>query len=190
METQRLRVRRVINHRSEFDPDCISCTPPENDALAFAATRFWKAVLHPDQTVPGALLLTSLRHVSKVSALTEEESSEWFALYRAVETALEVRLGAALVNVSCERNWAYRAGNPDPPLKGGKPNPHVHWHVAPRYSSAVSLGDESFDDVDFGGPLVWSARRPKPATASLLMDEVFEQIAAHPAVTAVSAIDE
>lgn len=164
-----LQINRVTNRRSVLDPVCISCTAPEDDDLTFATTEHWKIVLHPDQTVPGALLLTSLRHVPKLSELTPAESAEWFLLYAVVERSLEQFLGADMVTVACQRNWAYRAENPEPPLRDGRPNPHVHWHVAPRYSQPVTVADEVFDDVDFGDPLVWRGRRAPVGVRSSLV---------------------
>lgn len=182
MSTPPLKLRRVVHRADRVDVACISCTRPESDVLTFAATRFWKVVLHPDQTVPGALLLTSLRHVAKVSDLTADESGEWFALFRAVEVALETGLGAAMVNVSCERNWAFRAVDPNPPLIDGRPNPHVHWHVAPRYSEPVEIGGERFVDEDFGEPLAWAGRSIEPSTAALLIETLLDTIARQPGV--------
>lgn len=181
-----LEVRRVINMRSRLHPACVSCTPPEDDDLTIAATDHWKIVLHPDQTVPGALLLTSLRHVPKISELSEAESSEWFRLFRAVESTLEQLHGAAMVNVSCERNWAYRMPDPDPPLLDGQPNPHVHWHVAPRYDKVVLIDDETFEDADFGNPVEWRARRVSMPARQTLIAGLFDVLSRQPDVVATA----
>ena len=142
-----------------LDPVCVSCTAPEDDSLTFAVSEHWKLLLHPDQTVPGALLVVSLRHVPKVSELNANEAFELFELYKCLEQVLERGLGASMVNLSCLRNWAYRRENPDPPLLNGLPNPHVHWHVAPRYASPVSIEGVSFIHDAFGKELVWKSRR-------------------------------
>lgn len=178
-----LQLRRIINERSELDTVCVSCTLPENDDLTFAATEHWKIVLHPDQTVPGALLLTSLRHVPKLSELTTDESAEWFLLVRAIEATLEQLHGAAMINVSCERNWAYRSPDPDPPLLDGRPNPHVHWHIAPRYGKPVQVGDETFVDADFGNPLEWRAKRLDSASRNTLIDGLFTKLSSQPGIS-------
>ncbi|MAT05459.1 MAG: hypothetical protein CL424_10505 [Acidimicrobiaceae bacterium] len=143
----------------QLDPVCVSCTSPEDDPLTFAVSQFWKVVLHPDQSVPGALLLVSLRHVAKVGELDEREALEFFALYRLIEAALENELGASMVNVSCLRNWAYREDNADPPWLDGRPNPHVHWHVAPRYARPVAIAGDRFVDGQFGEELIWRGER-------------------------------
>ncbi len=155
---------RALAHDVPFRPDasCVTCTPPELDPDVIVFTEHWKVVLHPDQTVAGACLIGSRRHVAKVSELTAVEAADLFALYAAVEPILEQVLGADLVNLSCLRNWAYREIDPEPPWRHGRPNPHVHWHVAPRYRHPVMIGDETFTDVDFGEELVWTGRRLEP----------------------------
>ncbi|HWL41992.1 MAG TPA: HIT family protein [Ilumatobacter sp.] len=149
---------------------CVSCTPPEHEPGLVMTTGSWKILLHPDQTVPGALLAVAQRHVPKVSQLTDAEAADFFGVYRLVERALEGTLGATMVNLSCLRNWAFRATDPDPPWANGRPDPHVHWHVAPRFERPVTIGQESFVDVDFGNQLVWRGRQVDEVTRRLLID--------------------
>lgn len=165
---------RAPNHRAatRLDPVCVSCTSPDNDPLTLAVSEFWKLVLHPDQTVPGALLLVSLRHVAKVGDLREHEEREFFALYRLVEVALENGLGASMVNLSCLRNWAYRVDGAEPPRLHGRPNPHVHWHVAPRYEHPITIAGVTFVDERFGEELVWRGRRVRGE----IQDEIMERL--------------
>lgn len=60
-----------------------------------------------------------------------------------------------LINMAYQRNWAYRVAEPDPPFKGGRPNPHVHWHLTPRHAQPVEFGGLIFDDPTFGEPFEW-----------------------------------
>ena len=144
--------------RFVLDPVCISCTQPEDDPSTFAVSPLWKIVIHPDQTVPGAVLLVSRRHVPKLSELTDAEAAEFFQVGAALERAMETALSASMVNFSCLRNWSFRRHNPMPPLKDGRPNPHVHWHVAPRYEEPCIVLGEEFTDPSFGEELVWQSR--------------------------------
>ncbi len=80
--------------------------------------------------------------------------------------------GATMVNFSCLRNWAFRSVAPEPPLLEGRPNPHVHWHVAPRYASTVVFGGEEFIDRRFGEELVWEGRRASPTVQRELIDRL------------------
>lgn len=165
---------RTPEHRAPgaLDAVCVSCTAPEDDRLRFAVSDRWKVVLHPDQTLPGAMLIVSLRHVAKVGDLDDDEMVEFFRLYRLVELAVESSLGASMVNLSCLRNWAFRSEHPDPPFSDGHPNPHVHWHVAPRHADPVRIGGQTFIDEDFGSQLTWRARRIDASVASAIIDRV------------------
>lgn len=49
-------------------------------------------------------------------------------------------------------NMAYREEKADTPRKEGKPNPHFHWHVIPRYDGPRTFACETFVDPDFGTP--------------------------------------
>ncbi len=156
--TSRLELRAPPHRSFVLDPLCISCTAPENDPSTFAISEYWELVLHPDQTVPGSLLIVSLRHVPKLSELTQAEATEFFEPAAVVERALEDDLGATMVNFSCLRNWAFREANLVPPMLNGHPNPHVHWHVSPRYRQSVTICAEEFVDHQYGEELRWGAR--------------------------------
>jgi len=58
-----------------------------------------------------------------------------------METALQNAFGAINFNWACMMNFAYT----EQPY-----NPHVHWHVRPRYNRVVEVGGARFDDPDFG----------------------------------------
>lgn len=156
---------RIPEHeRFVLDPICISCTRPEDDPSTFAVSRLWKLVLHPDQTVPGAVLLVARRHVPRLSDLTEAEGVEFFEVVKALEAAMETALTATMVNFQCLRNWSFRDDDPTPPFKDGHPNPHVHWHVAPRYLDGCVILGERFSDPCFGDELVWRSRYVEATT--------------------------
>ncbi|MBI2437138.1 MAG: HIT family protein [Candidatus Magasanikbacteria bacterium] len=140
---------------ANYNTDCISCTLPNNDSDLIFFTDFWKVVLHPDQSGLGSCLITARRHVGKLSELTPEEFSEFFQVITILEPTLEHTFGATLINLSCDRNWAYRTENPDPPFKNGKSNPHVHWHLTTRYSTSKEFEGILFEDPSFGEPITW-----------------------------------
>lgn len=140
---------------AQLSRECISCTPPQHDPETLFFTEGWKAVLHPSQCGLGNVLLATRRHVPRMADLTPGEWQEFQAVITALEPALERAFGAALINLAYQRNWAYREAEPDPPFKNGQPNPHVHWHLTPRYAQPVEFGGLTFDDPTFGEPFEW-----------------------------------
>ena len=58
-----------------------------------------------------------------------------------LELALTKAFNATLFNINCMMNDAY--------LKH-PPNPHVHWHLRPRYSHTVVFEGRTFFDKEFG----------------------------------------
>lgn len=171
-EADTLVLRRVRPVRFALAPVGVSCTVPEDDPATFAISRSWKVVLHPDQTVPAALLVVSTRHVPRLCDLRHDESVELSGLLGLLERAPEQSLGATMVTFSCLRNWSFRARDPIPPLLDGRPNPHVHWHVAPRNRDAAVAAGETFVDEDFGEELRWRGRFPSEAVALELIDRL------------------
>jgi len=161
---------------SKFHPECITCTPPEHDSALIFFTRAWKVLLHPNQSGLGNCLVGSRRHVPRICDLTPQESQEFFALFSHLEPALERAFGATLVNLSCDRNWAYRRDHPESPWKDGRPNPHVHWHVAVRYAHPVEFAGMQFDDPTFGEPFHWRKTQVPGSVRQHIITRIREQL--------------
>jgi diadenosine tetraphosphate (Ap4A) HIT family hydrolase len=145
---------------STYDQHCISCSLPEHQREAIAFSTHWNVIAVPQQFLPGYCLIVARRHIAMISELSTEEWSELYEVNRILEPALIKTFGADLVNFECLRNNAFRVANPVPPFKNGQPNPHVHWHVMPRYSKPVEILDRKFSDECFGSP--YHFRAPKP----------------------------
>ncbi|EDY83258.1 hypothetical protein VDG1235_2883 [Verrucomicrobiia bacterium DG1235] len=158
-----------------LNKECITCTQPEHDDRIIAFTQLFKVLLHPDQTSIGSVLIASRRHVGQISGFGNEEKREFIDLISDFEVALEAAFGADLINIYYQRNWAYRSINPDPPLKDGKPNPHVHLHVIPRYSKKVSFEEEEWVDQSFGEPFIYQSR----PVSNTLKEKVIRRIQGH-----------
>lgn len=138
--------------------ECVSCTQPDADDRIIAFTELFKVILHPNQTSVGTLIVATRRHVPRLADLSPAESDELINLLKVVETSLERAFDADLINIYYQRNWAYRKENPDPPFKDGRPNPHVHVHIMPRYSRRVRFEGEDWVDQAFGEPFIWQKR--------------------------------
>ncbi len=110
-----------------------------------------------------------------MAEFNEYERSEFIDLISDLEVALEETFKADLINIYYQRNWAYRSANPDPPYKDGKPNPHVHLHVIPRYSSPVHFEGEEWNDETFGEPFVYKGR----TVTESLKEKIIREIQTH-----------
>lgn len=151
MKLKAFRQQPIANYNRE----CISCTPPEDDDGIIAFTDHFKAIIHPNQSSLGAVLVATRRHVARIADFSPEEAAEFVPLLAVLEPAMERAFGAPLVNLDYQRNWAFRKENPDPPWRDGKPNPHVHFHIVPRYPDPVEFHGLRWEDPNFGEPFVW-----------------------------------
>lgn len=165
-----------VQPQARFDPVCISCTLPEHDPEIIFFSDHWKVILHPSQCGLGSVLLSARRHVPRMADLSTEEGSDFQVVLRALEPALERAFGALLVNMQYQRNWAYQNHDPDPPLKDGRPNPHVHWHIMPRYAAPVSFGNVEFGDPTFGEPFEWREQHVPPSVRQAILVKIQQEL--------------
>ncbi len=106
---------------SEMEPSS------ESGVLAFSATSF--VCLNAFPYGSGHLLVLPRRHLSELSALSEAESADLFAMVRHASGALERAYGPDGMNVGLNLGRAAGAGLPT----------HLHAHVLPRWN-----GDTNF----------------------------------------------
>ncbi len=112
-----------------------------NDEFLLAETEHWKIYLADEQNYPGRCIIPLKRHVSRLSELTREEWDDFHKVVCAVETALIAQLGSTNLNWTCLMNGGY-AVEPS--------NPHVHFHLIPRYRNSITIGNQTFIDENFG----------------------------------------
>lgn len=136
--------------QDQFDQQCILCTASEKYAATIAFTKHWKIVYWKNQSYLGRSLIIPKRHFGTYEEMTDEEAQEYREILRQFLPALKKAFGATHFNVAYLMNQAYRKEQADPPRKDGKPNPHFHWHVIPRYDGTRIFGKETFEDPDFG----------------------------------------
>lgn len=120
---------------------CIGCESSEKDSNFITQTDYWKIFLNPKQTYLGRSIITLKRHCGELSLLKSEEWEDLYKLIKVVEPVYKKAFGAKLLNWSCLMNNAYQ-NNP--------PNPHVHWHLRPRYDKKVKFFGVVFKDLEFG----------------------------------------
>ncbi len=96
----------------------------------------WVVLLRPSQVTLGSLVLACKQSVTSFSAMDEHA----FAELRAVSTDIETTLA---------KLFSYEKINY---LMLMMVDPHVHYHVLPRYSEPQTFGDHSFLDHGWPGP--------------------------------------
>lgn len=171
----KLRAYRV-QPEPNLNKECVTCTQPYDDDNLIAFTDHFKVILHPNQSSIGSVIIAPKRHVPRICDFFPEESAEFIPLFSILEPALENTFGAELLNLYYQRNWAYRQNNPDPPFKNGKPNPHVHCHVVPRYSKSVEFEGMKWEDQTFGEPYVWNKVFLKPTVRNSVISRIQDQL--------------
>ena len=119
---------------------CDSCQKPNNDELIFE-TKFWKVIIASDQEYLGRCYVILKRHCGDLDELENSEWSDFTEVVKKLENALRKSFNATMFNWSCLMNNAYQ---------NIPPNPHVHWHLRPRYDHKVEIEGLIFKDIEFG----------------------------------------
>jgi len=115
--------------------------PRKQKKLVFE-TDYWRVGLAEEQTYLGYCVLALKGDRCEDLAKISEEA--WQDLYRVIgifEEALRGAFGTTMFNWTCTMNSAYQLQNPEP---------HVHWHVHPRYDRPIEFNGQRFEDPNFG----------------------------------------
>lgn len=103
-------------------------------------TKHWKVVLSKYQSYVGRLFVMLREHKASLSVLTAEEWAEFNELVPKLENANRKAFGGTPFNWMSMMNDSY---------KNTPPNPHVHWHMLPRYDHDVTVAGVTFTDPDY-----------------------------------------
>lgn len=117
------------------------CLSAEDRKWLLYENEYWLVFFADKQDYPGRCIVAARAHRESLAQLTQ---TEWLSLKDitdALEQLLKAELGATLLNWSCLMNDAYKAA---------EPQPHVHFHVRPRYSSPITVDGVSLSDDAFG----------------------------------------
>ena len=109
--------------------------------LELAVSDWWMTCLSFQQHYPGRGIIVAKRHVRAISELTADELVEFQRCLGLLEEAVTRTLGAEAFNVAALMNGAYGCE---------KPEPHLHFHVIPRYRGNVDVLGHVFSDALFG----------------------------------------
>lgn len=112
-----------------------------SEAITLQETDCWEVLLNPDQQNLGKSLLVLKADKASLAELTEREWQEFGAIVKALEKAIAREFSPTHFNWQCLMNNAYELDSSE--------EPHVHWHVTPRYEQPVEVGEEEFIDENY-----------------------------------------
>ncbi len=143
-----------------MDSNCDACKFLQAPKHQVLTTNSWAVGVGNNQAYFGRAYVTLRTHKGSLSELSSEDWQEFEEVVRKLESAYKEAFGASPLNWGCFMNHAFRT---DPP------NPHVHWHIFPRYKKAPVLNGVTYDDPLYGNFYDDKAER-------IVGDEVVEQI--------------
>jgi diadenosine tetraphosphate (Ap4A) HIT family hydrolase len=117
-----------------------------------AEFKHWVVLLRPQQVTLAALVLASKSEAASLSLLPPEAFAEMHAAVQAIETALR----------------SFRPFDKINYLALMMVDPHVHFHVLPRYASEQIFGGVAFRDA--GWPGVPDLKQVNPCPESVMID--------------------
>jgi len=103
--------------------------------------EYWAVYLADEQDYIGRCIIILKRHCGGLPELQMPEWIEFKQIADELERCLKTALGARLCNWSCLMNSFY---------KKDVPNPHLHFHVRPRYDKPVVLNGNVYADAEYG----------------------------------------
>ncbi len=140
---------------------------PHQTMLAFgypqslvAETDHWSVQLRPQQVTAGCLVLICKEEATSLGAISREAGAELPRLAAAIEQALTAAFGAEKFNY----------------LALMMVDPHVHFHVIPRYGAAVDVAGAAVPDPG------WPGAPDLKAAVALTADQMAALLAAIRAV--------
>lgn len=117
---------------------CEFMKSPKNQILI---TDNWSVGIGNDQPYLGRAYATLKQHKTSIGELSNEDWMEFKDIMFKLENAYRDAFGANVLNIECSMNHAFKSE----PF-----NPHVHWHIYPRYKKSIEIGGVVFDDPLFG----------------------------------------
>ena len=104
-------------------------------------TDYWIILLASDQRNLGTCVVALKRFEGDLAGLNNDEWQEFSKIVKKLEHALKSAFNTTMFNWGCLMNSSYLN---DPP------NPHVHWHMIPRYKEKKKFSGLTFEDPCFG----------------------------------------
>ena len=121
--------------------NCEVCKLLNDNSSTILVTDYWRIALADDQGYLGRTFVTLKKHKQHLSDLNSSEWQDFIQIVNRIESSYKKSFGAINFNWVCLMNNAYQ----EPVAE-----PHVHWHVRPRYNKPVILYSDKFIDPNFG----------------------------------------
>ncbi|MDZ7786418.1 MAG: HIT family protein [Candidatus Saccharibacteria bacterium] len=135
---------------------------PQNNPIF--ETDKWVATLAFDQGYLGRAYITLKEHKGDLKDLSEEEWLEFSKVLKKYEAGVRKAFNAEMFNWTCLMNNAYQT----------QPSqPHIHWHVRPRYSTEIEFKGKTYSDPEFAHHY---DRNQKNLVNSGVLDAINEEI--------------
>jgi len=128
------RMEYITGEKQPEKGRCFLCVNEDDDeaALVLVRKRAAFAIMNRYPYSNGHVMVTPVRHVSKIEELTDAELSEMMSLVQAISVVLREEMSADGLNVGINMGKAAGAGLEE----------HLHIHVVPRW-----FGDTNFMPV-------------------------------------------
>jgi diadenosine tetraphosphate (Ap4A) HIT family hydrolase len=126
-----------------MDKKCDACDflKEPNLKTRILLTEHWDIGVGNNQAYFGRAYATLRTHKGSLGSLSREEWQDFEEVIAKLEKAYKEVYGAEPLNWGCYMNHAFRSE----PF-----NPHVHWHIYPRYKIAPNFEGVEYDDALFG----------------------------------------
>lgn len=136
--------------------ECNVCNGPEiyGELPTVIESDIWRVELNPNQQHLGRTFVGLREHKSSLSDLNEDDFSEFKRVANALELGARAAFNPDLFNWMCLMNDAARDGQ----------EPHVHWHMVPRYKRIVEFNGHAYTDDAW--PRQYNTGKDKPYIAS------------------------
>lgn len=120
---------------------CPFCNLDEKDKKwLLYENEYWTLFLADKQDYLGRCIIVCNQHCESISDLDIKQWNALKSIMDSAEIMLRSELNATMFNWSCLMNDAYK----------NKPaNPHIHFHLRPRYENEVLYGNNLISDREF-----------------------------------------
>lgn len=123
---------------------CEICTAIKDESRqqeVLYETSHWIVSLASKQAYLGRCYVSLKRHCGDLAELTDDELLNFRDVARTMEDSFRRAVDATMFNWTCLMNDAYQVTPPEP---------HVHWHLRPRYNHDITVEGFVFRDPEFG----------------------------------------